>query len=51
MRKNSKLYVSTVSSYAKTKYKLQNVWDHMIHGKKEKEAAKVAFMVAFVSIS
>lgn len=39
------MYVSTKSSYAKTKYKLQNTWDHLVHGKKEKASAQVAFMV------
>ncbi|KAK8820885.1 hypothetical protein WA556_005199 [Blastocystis sp. ATCC 50177/Nand II] len=45
LRKNSSLYISTVGSYAKTKYKLQNAWDHLVHGKKEKAAAQVAFMI------
>ena len=45
LRQNSKFYVSSKSSYAKTKYKLQNTWDHLVHGKKEKASAQVAFMV------
>lgn len=45
LRKNSKLYISTASSYAKTKYKMQNLYDRVVNGKREKAAAQVAFMV------
>ncbi|KAK8809315.1 hypothetical protein WA171_000899 [Blastocystis sp. BT1] len=45
LRENSRFYVSAASSYAKTKYKMQNVYDRLIHGKKEKAAAQVAFMI------
>lgn len=47
LRQNSKLYVSTKSGYAKSKYKIQNIWDRLVHGKKERASAQVAFMVLF----
>ena len=45
LRQNSKLYITTKATYAKSKYKLQNVWDNLVNGKKEKASAQVAFMV------
>ena len=38
----------TLSGYAKTKYEIQNLWDRLVHGRREKDAAQVAFMVCEV---
>lgn len=41
----------TLSGYAKSKYKLQNTWDMLVNGKRELNAAKVAFMVCSMYIA
>ena len=32
------------------KYKVQNIYDRLVHGKREKAAAQVAFMVVLASV-
>lgn len=48
LRQNSRFYVMTLSTYAKSKYKIQNAWDRLVNGERVMDAARVAFMVCEV---